>query len=410
MNEQTMQSTASRGRPWGRAGFALAAVAFAVLVLRMNQSAAADEGAAAKPKAPAVPIVSATVQQETLPVVRTGLGQVLAGTSVTVHTRIDGELETVNYREGEDVRKGALLAKLDDRMIVAQLQQAQATQQRDEAQLANALVDQRRLRTLVPEKAATQQQLDTQDALVRQLQASIANDAAQVAAAKVQLTYTRITAPSSGRAGARLVDPGNIVHAADPGGLVVINEVDPIQVQFTLPQEDFQAVNAAINANKGHALAVQASDRDSHEVLATGQLSLLNNQIDVSTGTVLLKARFANPQHKLWPGQTVDARLVLGTQANTLTVPVAAIQRTQKGLMVYVVDAGNTVRAQPVTIESSDEKIARIATGLKLGERVVVDGQYRLFPGAAVQERQAAPANGANGASAAARQRGANIP
>ena len=397
MNDQTMQSTVSRGRFMSRAGFGLAAVAFAVLILRMNQSAAADDNAAgAKPKAPPVPIVSAPVQQETLPVVRTGLGQVLAGTSVTVHTRIDGELETVNYREGEDVHKGALLAKLDDRMIVAQLQQAQAAQQRDEAQLANAQVDLRRFRMLVPDKAATQQQLDAQEALVRQLQATIANDAAAVAAARVQLSYTRITAPSSGRAGARLVDPGNIVHAADAGGLVVINEIDPIQVQFTLPQEDFQAVNAAINASKGKALQVQASDRDSHDVLATGELSLLNNQIDVSTGTVLLKARFKNPQHKLWPGQTVDARLVLGTQANTLTVPVAAIQRTQQGLMVYVVDAGNTVHPQPVTVESSDEKVARVAKGLKLGERVVIDGQYRLFPGAAVQERQAEPAKSAS--------------
>ena len=393
MNDQTMQSTPSRGRIARRAGFGLAAIAFAVLVLRMNQSAGADDGAAAaKAKAPPVPIISATVQQQTLPVERTGLGQVLAGTSVTVHTRIDGELETVNYREGEDVRKGALLAKLDDRMIVAQLQQAEATQLRDEAQLANAQVDLRRVRALVPEKAATQQQLDTQEALVRQLQAAVASDAAAAAAARVQLSYTRITSPTNGRAGARLVDPGNIVHAADAGGLVVINEVDPIQLQFTLPQADFQAVNAAVNASKGRALTVQACDRDTHEVLASGQLSLLNNQIDVNTGTVLLKARFANPQHKLWPGQTVDARLVLGTQANTLTVPVAAVQRTQQGLMVYVVDAGNTVRSQPVTVESSDDKIARITKGLKLGERVVIDGQYRLFPGASVQERQASAA------------------
>ncbi|MBV8605773.1 MAG: efflux RND transporter periplasmic adaptor subunit [Pelomonas sp.] len=403
MNDQTMQSTSLRDRLAGRAGFGLAALALAVLVLRMNHSAVADDGAAAaKAKAAPVPIVSAAVQQQTLPVERTGLGQVLAGVSVTVHTRIDGELETVNYREGEDVRKGALLARLDDRMIVAQLQQAEAAQQRDEAQLANAQVDLRRFRTLVPEKAATQQQLDTQEALVRQLQAAIANDAAAVAAARVQLSYTRITAPSAGRAGARLVDPGNIVHAADPGGLVVINEIDPIQVQFTLPQEDFQAVNAAINASKGRALTVQASDRDTHAVLATGQLSLLNNQIDVSTGTVLLKARFTNPQHRLWPGQTVDARLVLGTQADTLTVPVAAIQRTQQGLMVYVVDAGNTVRVQAVTVASSDDKIARISKGVKLGERVVVDGQYRLFPGASVQERPPETAAKGGAASAAA--------
>jgi len=343
--------------------------------------------AAAKPDARAVPVRAAAVKQEALPVALTGIGNVLAAQSVTLHSRIDGQLDTVFFKEGQDVHVGELLVKLDDRVLVAQLQQAEAQRARDEAQLSNAEADLQRYQGLVKDAAATQQQLDTQLALVRQLQATVRNDAAAINAARVQLSFTRITAPISGRVGARLVDVGNIVHAADPGGLLVINQIDPIMVQFSLPEANFQAINAALNAaGKKGKLAVQAVDRETHQALADGELSLLNNQIDTTTGTVQLKARFANPQHKLWPGQQVDARLVLRMQDDALTVPPAAVQRSQQGLFVYVIESDGVVRAQPVKVAEIDDKRTQVLDGLKLGERVVTDGQYRLMPGAHVTE------------------------
>jgi multidrug efflux system membrane fusion protein len=362
-----------------------------------------DAKAAAKPDAKAVPVRAAVVTQGSLPIAVSGIGTVLAAQSVTLHSRIDGQLESVHFSEGQDVRAGQLLVQLDDRVLAAQVQQAEAQRARDEAQLANAEADLRRYTGLVKDEAATQQQLDTQRALVRQLQAAVRSDAAALNAARVQLGYTRIAAPISGRVGARLVDVGNIVHAADPGGLLVINQVDPIMVQFALPEASFQAINAAVNAaGKGGKIAVQAQDRENHQALADGELTLLNNQIDTATGTVLLKAKFSNPKHLLWPGQQVDARLVLRQQADALTVPAAAVQRSQDGLFVYVIEAGGTVRAQPVKVAESDAGRMQVLEGLKAGERVVTDGQFRLMPGAHVSEVADQPKAGKPAASGAA--------
>jgi multidrug efflux system membrane fusion protein len=233
--------------------------------------------------------------------------------------------------------------------------------------------------------------LDTERAQVRQLQAAARSDAAQLEAARVQLQFTRITAPIAGRVGARLVDPGNFVHAADAGGLVVINQIDPIAVQFALPESNFQAINAALN-RKGARLAVQALDRDSHSVLAEGHLVLLNNQIDPSTGTVQLKAMFANPAHKLWPGQSVDARLELGTLHDALTVPPGAVQRGQSGLFAYVIGTNGKAEVRNIAVGEGDDTRVQVTKGLAAGDRVVTDGQYRLVPGAPVSEAPATTA------------------
>lgn len=363
-----------------------------------------DARAQAKPEkkgdARAVPVRTVRVVQGPLPVAINGIGTVQAAQSVTVRSRVDGQLDSVHFKEGEDVRAGQLLVQLDDRTLAAAVQQAEALRARDEAQLGNAEGDLHRYTELLKDQAATQQQVDVQRALVRQLQAAVRSDAATLNAARVQLSFTRITAPISGRVGARLVDAGNIVRATDPAGLLVINQIDPINVQFALPEGNFQAINKALRTAGKTRLTVQALDRDTHAVLAEGELTLLNNQIDTSTGTVQLKARFPNREHRLWPGQQVEARLVLGVDAGALSLPAAAVQRSQEGLFVYVVGAEDKVRMQSVSMREVDVDQVQVTQGLKAGERVVIDGQYRLTPGAraveVVDKPQAAAASGAS--------------
>lgn len=384
-----MESTSKTSSPGRARALGLAAVAALVLALvatpGVRQLWLRDTKAAAPAAAPAVPVRTVRVARESMPIAVTGVGSVLPVASVTVRTRIDGQLDAVDFREGQDVKAGQTLAHIDPRTLQAQLQQIEAQQAKDQAQLANARADLQRYNDLIKEDATTRQTLDTQQALVRQLQATVQNDAAQLNFARVQLSFTRIAAPISGRVGARLVDPGNIIHAADAGGLLVINQIDPIAVQFSLPEDSFQAVNRALHGD-GQPLQVQAIDRATHEVLGAGELVLLNNQIDTSTGTIVLKARLPNPQHKLWPGQSVDARLVLGTQADALTVPSAVVQRSQNGLFAYVVDPDNKVRVQPIQVSASEAGKSLVSKGLAAGDRVVSDGQYRLMPGAPIVE------------------------
>jgi multidrug efflux system membrane fusion protein len=346
---------------------------------------------------PPIPVSTTRVAQQTVPITRTGIGNVLPVMSVTVHTRVDGQLDSVAFKEGQDVKTGQLLARIDPRTYQAQLDQSVAQKAKDAASLADARIDLARYQQLIKEDATTQQTLDTQRSTVAQLEASVKNDAAQIEYARVNLSYTTISAPITGRIGARLVDPGNIVHAADTTGLLVINQIDPIDVQFTLPEADFQAVNAALHRQSGGkagALTVQALDRNTHEVLATGHLVLLNNQIDTTTGTIALKAQFPNPQHKLWPGQSVDGRLVLGERQQALTVPSAVVQRGQDGLFAYVVGADDKVRAQPITVADALGNTTVVTQGLAAGDRVVVDGQYRLTDGARVSEFHATNGKG----------------
>ena len=348
--------------------------------------------------AAAVQVTTSAVQVRDMPVFETGVGTVTALQTVTVKARIDGQLDQVAYREGQDVQAGQLLARIDPRTLQAQLAQAQAQKAKDAAQLVSARADLQRFTTLVAQDAATAQQLDTQQALVGQLSAALQADAAAIQFAEVQLSYTQIKAPISGRVGARLVDVGNIVHAADAGGLVVINQVDPISVVFTVPDGAFQAIQKAMQASK-EPLAVLAYPRDGDQPLGRGELVLVNNQIDTSTGTVQLKARFANPQHRLWPGQYVNMRLVLGQRAQALVVPAAAVQRGQDGSYTYVVKDDQTVASQPIRVAQIQDGLAVIDQGLAAGQRVVVDGQYKLKPGVAIVEAGAARAR--PGASAA---------
>ena len=342
-------------------------------------------------KVPPVQVTTARVQQQNVPLYRSGIGAVSAMATVTVKARIDGQLEKVGFTEGQDVKAGQLLAQLDPRTLQAQLAQAQASRAKVQATLSNARADLARYATLIAQDAATQQQVDTQKALVAQLDAAVQTDNAAVQYAEVQLSFTRISSPISGRVGARLVDPGNIVHAADTTGLVVINQIDPIAVQFTLPEEAVQDINRAQNDSQ-QPLAVVAYDRSGSTLLGTGKLTLLNNQIDTATGTVQLKGSFANPSHSLWPGQFVNVRLQLGQRQDALTVPAAAVQRSQTGTYVWTVGDDSTVANTPVHVAQIADGVATIDTGLAGGQRVVVDGQYKLKAGVGVIEPASKPA------------------
>ncbi len=387
-----------------RTSWALAAVAAAVLGFGLwsvyRPAQAADDAKDKNKRAPEGPVAVTTtlVKTQDMPILRSGIGSVTPTFSVTVKARVDGQLDKVGFTEGEDVRKGQLLAQLDPRTLQAQLMQAQATRAKDQATLANARVDLKRYETLITQDAATQQQVDTQKALVNQLEATVKSDDAQVNYAQVQLGFTSIVAPISGRVGARLVDPGNIVHAADTTGLVVINQIDPISVVFTLPDDAVQETIHALDGKK--PLLVQAFPRGGGtQLLGAGTLTLVNNQIDVATGTVQLKASFPNPQHNLWPGQYVNVRLILGSRAKALTVPEAAVQRSQSGVYVYVVDdATKTVQSHTVSLVQIQDGVAVISGGLEANQRVVVDGQYKLKPGSKVVEATkggaSAPAGG----------------
>lgn len=347
-----------------------------------NRPHATPDAAKAQPP---VQVTTTHVRQQEVQVYRTGIGAVASMATVTVKARIDGQLDKVGFVEGQDVKAGQVLAQLDPRTLQAQLAQAQATKARDEAQLVNVRADLQRYTTLLGQDAATQQQVDTQKALANQLEASVQNDAAAVQYAQVQLSFTRIVSPMNGRVGARLVDPGNIVHAADANGLVVINQIDPIAVQFTLPEDAVQDINR-IQQQTGQPLAVTAYDRAGSQMLGTGKLILVNNQIDTTSGTVQLKGSFANPQHALWPGQFVNVRLQLDRRPNSLTVPAAAVQRGQDGTYVWVIDAENKASNVPVHVLQIADNVAVIDKGLLADQRVVIDGQYKLKPGATVIE------------------------
>ena len=387
-----------------RTTWALVAVAAAVLGIGLwsveRPAQAADDAKGKRPPEGPVAVTTTLVKSQDVPVYRAGIGSVAPTFSVTVKARVDGQLDSIGFTEGQDVRKGQVLAQLDPRTLQAQLMQAQAARAKDQATLANARIDLQRYTTLIAQDAATQQQVDTQKALVNQLEATVKADDATVNAAQVQLGFTTIVAPISGRVGARLVDPGNIVHAADAGGIVVINQIDPISVVFTLPEDAVQDTIHAIDSKK--PLAVLAFPRDGTALLGTGTLTLMNNQIDTATGTVQLKASFPNAQHKLWPGQFVNIRLVLGSRAKALTVPEAAVQRSQSGVYLYVVDdETKTVKNQPVTVVQVQDGTAVIGSGVAAGQRVVVDGQYKLKPGSRVTETARAASGAASGGHAA---------
>jgi multidrug efflux system membrane fusion protein len=295
-----------------------------------------------------------------------------------VKVRVDGEIQKIAFREGQEVDSGDVLAQIDPRPYEAQLHQAEADKARDEALLANAKLDLERYSSLVVKEFATRQSVDTQKALVAQYQAAIAHDQAVIDNARVQLGYTTIASPLKGRTGIRLIDQGNIVHATDQTGLVVITQMAPISVVFTLPQKYLAEV---LEATRHGALAVSAYDQDDRAKLSDGQLALIDNQIDQGTGTMRLKATFENLDGALWPGQFVSARLMLGARRGPV-VPEAAVQSGPNGSYAFVVRPDTTVEARPVRVVASRGGQTLIGEGLSAGETVVTDGHYKLRPGA----------------------------
>jgi len=331
--------------------------------------------------APPIPVVATTPQQQDVSVYLTGLGTVQAFNRVTVHVRVDGELEDIGFTEGQDVKQGQQLAQIDPRPFQAQLDQAKATKARDEAQLANAKLDLDRFTNLVARDYATRQSVDTQKAMIAQLEATIRGDQAAIENAETQLGYTTISSPLDGRTGMRLIDRGNIVHAGDSSGLVVITQVHPISVIFSLPQDYLPDTTSAM---KEAPLKVLAYARDDRTKLAEGTLVLVDNQIDAATGTMRLKATFPNDDDALWPGQFVNARLELTVRPNAITVPAEVVQRGPNELYIFVIKPDSTVERRIVKLGPVRDGIAVIDAGLSTGERVVVDGQFRLKPGAKV--------------------------
>jgi multidrug efflux system membrane fusion protein len=329
-----------------------------------------------------VSVVMAKVTTRDMPVTLDGLGTVTAFKTVTVRSQVDGRLDSVAFREGQFVKRGTLLAHIDSRSFAIQLHQAEGTLARDQAQLAGGKVNLDRYARVAKDKLIAQQQADDQSVLVGQLEGSVRADQAQIEQAKLLLEYAQIRSPIDGVTGVRLVDPGNMVHPSEAGGIVVVTQVDPIAVLFTLPQDELPRVQRALAAGKP---AVDALSRDGSSVLATGSLEVIDNQLNATTATIRLKAIFANPDRVLWPNQFVKARLHLGQRKDALVVPAVAVQRGPAGAFAYVVGEDKTATARPVQVESTDTELAVIGAGLKPGETVVTEGQFQLKPGALVE-------------------------
>jgi multidrug efflux system membrane fusion protein len=329
-----------------------------------------------------VPVLVGEATISDVPVVLEGLGTVTPIASVTVRSRVDGQLDSVKFVEGGMVKRGEVLAQIDPRPFQVQVQQAEATLERDRATLENAQRDLERYSQLG--KLVTQQQIDTQRSQVATLNASIKLDEAAIANAKLQLAYARITAPISGVAGIRIVNPGNLVRASDANGIVSLTQLDPIAVVFTLPQDVLPKVSKALASGNPQ---VEVFDRSGTALLGTGKLTVLDNQVNADTGTLRLKAELPNPNRALWPNQFVKARVAIEVKKNVLSVPAAAISRGPAGDFVYVVASDDKAEQRAVKVDSVEGERALLSSGLNAGERVIVDGQDQVKPGGLVVPR-----------------------
>jgi multidrug efflux system membrane fusion protein len=367
-------------RRWRALAVAFVLAVGAAVALRAHEAGSRDAAQTAGPRT--VPVVAEAARTGDVRVYLSGIGAVTPLATVTVRSRVDGQLLTVRFEEGQTVHAGDLLAEIDPRPFQVQLTQAEGQMIRDQALLANAQVDLKRYRVLAAQDSIPTQQLDTQEALVHQYEGAVAADRGPIDAAKLQLDYSRITAPLGGRIGLRLVDPGNMVHASDAGGLAVITQMQPIAVVFTIPEDSLPALREKLRA--GATLPVDASDRDGSHQLATGTLLTIDNTIDPNTGTVRLKAVFPNGDEALFPNQFVNARLVLDTHRDVTLVPDVAVQHGTKGTYVYVVKDDHTVEARPVQVGAAENGATSVENGVAVGEMVVVDGAEGLRPGSPV--------------------------
>ena len=340
---------------------------------------------------PAIAVDVATAQLADVPVYLSGLGTVQAFYTVTVTARVDGQIEKVAFTEGQDVKKGALLVQIDPRPYQAALGVAIATRDKDRAQLENAHRDMERYSVLAPEDLASKQTVDTQKALVAQLAAQIKGDDAAIDNARTQLDYTSISSPIDGRTGIRLVDPGNNVHAADTTGMVVVTQLEPISVIFTLPEEKFAQLSDALARG---SVEVSAMSRDGTREFDRGTVALIDNQIDQTTGTIRVKATLPNKQRLLWPGEFVGMRVLTQVQHQVLTIPVSALERGPDGLFTYLVKADSSIEVAQLTVGEQTGGVAVIEKGLKAGDKVVASNQYRLQPGSHIRPNTGKPATG----------------
>ena len=386
----TAKPESSPAKIAGIVGLCLLVVAGAIWLSRHNAAGAAKKGpGAGRLELPPVPVVAGTVAEKDVPIYLGGIGTVQAFNTVTVHARVDGQVTKIAFTEGQDVHAGDLLAQIDPDPFRTALEQTVAKKGQDEAQLANARVDLKRYADLLANEGVTQQQYDTQKALVDTLAATVNADQAAIESAKVQLAYTTIVSPIDGRTGIRQVDQGNIVHANDANGIVVITQLKPISVVFLLEEQTLAAIQKQ-SQRDDPALTVLAVSQDNTTVLGEGKLAVIDNLIDTNSATIKLKAIFPNTDLRLWPGQFVNARLLLTVRKGSVVVPDAVIQRGPEGAFAFVIKDDQTVEVRPVKVAvRSGAQVGQgetvIEDGLRPGERIVVDGQYKLQQGSRIK-------------------------